>query len=74
MDLEGKTDHINQAVLSVEPFHSDIVESLDGISLTSVSHYYLEIPPHGQLECVTPAFSAPTYVLYSDQGKAEALV
>ena len=79
MDLEGKTDNINQAALSVDdtkvssaPFHSDIVESLAGISLTSVSHYCMEIPPHGQLECVTPAFSAPTYILYSDQGKAEA--
>ena len=72
MDLKGKTDDINQAASCVDdrkvsgaPFQSKSVQSLDGISLTSVSHYSLEIPPHGQLECVTPAFSAPTYVLYS---------
>ena len=67
MDLEQKTDNINQAASCVDdrkvsgaPFQSESVQSLDGISPTSVSHYYLEILPHGQLECVTPVFSAPT--------------
>ena len=73
MDLKGKTDDL-KASGARAPFQSESIQSLDGISLTSGSraHYYLEIPRHGQLECVTPAFSAPTYILYSDQGKAEA--
>ena len=37
-------------------------ETMDGISLTSVAHVFLEMPSNGSFEASTPKFSIPTYV------------
>jgi len=47
-------------------------ETMDGISLISVSHVFLEMPAHGNVAAATPKFSIPSYVLASDQGKTIA--
>ena len=47
-------------------------ETMDGISLTSVAHVFVEMPADGNFAASTPKFSIPSYVLTSDQGKTAA--
>ena len=73
--MEVMRDEENQKVCSdtkmgnaVEVLEPLVPESMDGISLTSVAHIFLEMPSNGSFEASTPKFSIPTYVVMSDKG------